>query len=491
MARFIRTVVVDLLDSKLKTSIEFGEGINLLSGINGSGKSRLLEHIRANASNPSIVRQNDGQPYDQSRIAYVNPKRFSIKKQAVGLLEQLARQGKDRKILQNQLRQQFNDDNSLEMPSFEETLVTSVGRLTGTGKINGDQATKDVIAEFNEQLNAIFPGYKIRGSWSSNEGSKGPEFRIIKNGIELTPLELSTGEKEILALAFAIYTAEEEFDLFLIDEPEIHLNWSLETNLFNFLKQFANKYSKQLIIATHSSIVFDEGFLEHTLFFQWENGNVKVSKVPSPSLQALLAKTTLQRVINLDSATRTFFVEDEMQALVINTLSNQLGVVVNIEILEGSGNVLKTARILGSKLNNARFVLDGDNKPDKNILNLIHLHGYCIENYLVDAKAMSVMTSKTQLEMYEQIRASVASLSTRLPKDPHVVLASLEKQVSIQNFSQILNTFDMSNIFKGSDALHKKVGYASKKQFVEKYIETLNVSGRLEVVFGELTNEIK
>ena len=45
---------------------------------------------------------------------------------------------------------------------------------------------------------------------------------------------LSLGETSILALALNVYTTRNSNDVYLIDEPEIHLNWHLEQQLFEF-----------------------------------------------------------------------------------------------------------------------------------------------------------------------------------------------------------------------------------------------------------------
>jgi len=45
-------------------------------------------------------------------------------------------------------------------------------------------------------------------------------------------------------LIFALFYGKDLVQVYLIDEPEIHLNWQLEEKLFEFLNWFSNEYKK-------------------------------------------------------------------------------------------------------------------------------------------------------------------------------------------------------------------------------------------------------
>jgi hypothetical protein len=72
--------------------------------------------------------------------------------------------------------------------------------------------------------------------------------------------ELSTGEAQLLTLGLDILTIAAIWDmqnaptrLLLIDEPDAHIHPDLQVRFADFLNQVADKYSLQIVIATHST----------------------------------------------------------------------------------------------------------------------------------------------------------------------------------------------------------------------------------------------
>ena len=94
-----------------------------------------------------------------------------------------------------------------------------------------------------------------------------PNIRLKKNDNELSIESLSLGEQEIMSLVINLYASRDANNVFLIDEPEIHLNWHLKEKLFQFLDWFCDEYEKQIIIATHSRVAFTSRFIDRTQFF--------------------------------------------------------------------------------------------------------------------------------------------------------------------------------------------------------------------------------
>ena len=480
----IKTVKVNILGGHFNTELTFKPKLNLLSGSNGTGKSRLLDFVRSNAPDTNLIITNDGSAVDQNRVAYINPTRNSIKKAVEGLYESLAQQGKSYKTLQNAFRRQFNDDDSVDIPAFEDIFVTTISRQVNTGQITGNDATANTISNFNEQLRIIFD-YEITGGWQDEQG---PIFKIRKGETELVPTEFSTGEKSILALAFNIFTNTEDFDYFLIDEPEVHLNWSLESKLFRFLKQIAETSNKQLIVATHSPVVFDEEFTHLTTFLEWQGGNVLAASAPSETMKLSIAKLTLKHLVGIDPDVKTFFVEDEMQSLIVHKLAQIKGKEVNVEILKGSGEVLKTANTLANKIENAYFLVDGDNKTQPENNHIIRLKKYCIEGYLVNPGTLANISNKTEQQIRSTIRKLVKELSNRNPRNlPFIQLAKTSKgALSDQTFIKMLDAFDASGLFKGKKNMIKELKIKDNNQFVELYIDSLLSSRRLSSMFKEI-----
>ncbi len=87
------------------------------------------------------------------------------------------------------------------------------------------------------------PGVALRmQTFSPTRNSGAPRINMSKNRNVEFPIEaLSMGEQEVLSLILSVNTSRENVDVYLIDEPEVHLNWHLEERLFAFLDDFCTK----------------------------------------------------------------------------------------------------------------------------------------------------------------------------------------------------------------------------------------------------------
>src|SRR5262249_15679484 len=118
-------------------------------------------------------------------------------------------------------------------------------------KDGGSQTEKmrQTVDEFNNVIKRVFPHYQLPANWNPTAGS--PKIELLKHGVTHVPLEgLSLGEQEVLSLAISVFASRERYEVFLIDEPEVHLNWHLEERLFEFLDDYCQINNKQMIVVT-------------------------------------------------------------------------------------------------------------------------------------------------------------------------------------------------------------------------------------------------
>lgn len=76
---------------------------------------------------------------------------------------------------------------------------------------------------------------------------------ITKNGRSFDVLSASSGEREILIYALAIYALDIEQALVVIDEPELHLHPKWQRLLLEILQPLATATGNQFILATHAA----------------------------------------------------------------------------------------------------------------------------------------------------------------------------------------------------------------------------------------------
>lgn len=91
--------------------------------------------------------------------------------------------------------------------------------------------------------------------------------------------DLSSGEKEILHLIFAIYGNNMENGMMIIDEPELHIHPNLQQKVLGLIQESIIDLKMQFIIATHSPVFVNEKTIDSLMRFYQENNYTKVVKL--------------------------------------------------------------------------------------------------------------------------------------------------------------------------------------------------------------------
>lgn len=468
---------INLLSGLLTGEMSFKNGLNIVSGENGTGKTKLLQLIKTGTKE-----YENGNP---NRIVIFNPKRNAEKQNLEHFANKLRSQNLDSKKINDTLNQQnINDASFLAYPSFGELFIISYEAVmdAGDGSIPKKTAIENIKDEFNSVLEKVFPTYKILAEWKDGK----LQFQIQKNGNNAYPVEgLSCGESEALSLIFNIYANREKQDIYLIDEPEIHLNWSLEEGLFNFLNWFCNEYNKQIIVTTHSRMIFQDRFLKKSQFLIWRDAKIVIDNKISKEISDKIAGDSIKIISALELHKQTFFVEDEAHIKVITELakatSKDLGA-IKLGNCSAVQSFCKASQ--KEQIQNAYFLVDGDNQNPpqdlKDVSNFIHLKKYCIQNYFLDTSILSEISNPQidETQIKQKIKESIASLNS---DKNMIVFKKLAEIADIPN--EILDTFDASKI---TDSLAVKIGLTNFDTLAEKFIEKAKEKDILNTVFGEI-----
>ena len=173
-----------------------GEPLNLvvLAGINGSGKTTILEYIDNN--------------FD--RVVYLKAK------------------------------EQKSQNLQREIVRYIKFLIFKKG-------LSGKEAYKIV----STKIDTIFKGFDFGVKFSGLDEDENIYFKDML-GREIAIENLSTGEKELLEKVFYLFVADIRDSIVLVDEPEISLQPSWQNRIVKIYKNFANQNNNQIIIATHS-----------------------------------------------------------------------------------------------------------------------------------------------------------------------------------------------------------------------------------------------
>jgi len=475
--------------------LTFGRGLNFLAGENGTGKSKTLEYIKSHITEMGTTIETDnGEVIPAEKVAFYNPKRNNQKREVVGLIEQMQREGKNARTLRSLVNQNYSDQNFVEYPSLAELFTLSVDDEIRTRDTSPSDAVATISTAMSLVMERVMPDIKVDAQWNTTTNEAYME--LVKNGVRLTPSHLSVGENEIISLTLSVYLFREAHDVYLIDEPEVHLNWSLEQKLFDFLKWFAEEYDKQLIVVTHSPIVLEKKFKELTQFFSWKSGKVSVSEEPSEQITDKLASRVAATFEAIETGfDKTFFVEDEAHKMVVEKLAEIKSKNVRIMPLGSRANVISMHRAVGTALKDSVFMVDGDNEDETNkgfSDGLFALERYCIENYFLDFSILAKLSKSTKYNTETKIKNLIitktkAYSNTAFKKQykPHIELAKVDKK----RFFGLFDSIDGSLYLNGMK-IYQQFGFNSKKDFIESYIQLANDTNKLDVLFKEITTRL-
>jgi predicted ATPase len=474
---------VNILNGVLKAAIPFQPGLNIISGENGTLKTKLLQEIKAGRFRPSDGAQS------MPRIQAISPKRNSERRAIDAIFQTMRQQNKSYDtFVRERGGAQINDTTFENYPSLGELFFFALEHRNRDGGSQIDHMNS-ITKEFNGVIRELFRDYELSSKWNPSTGT--PQLKLIKKQVNEVPIEaLSTGEQEILSIVTNLYSTHNEYDVYLIDEPEVHLNWHLEDRLFAYLNEFCERYSKQIIVATHSRVIFKQDFLSKTIFFYWDDeGQVRWNSELSSEQRKRIAGEAIEIIRLGDFSHRTFFVEDNEQESVVRILGEKLDAQVAVSVCGNAPNVrslYRRAKADGG-WEKAFFLEDGDNQnsPFPGEDQFIHLSKYSIENFLIDFNIATLITGKCKEELQRIIYNSVIANKYKI-LGKSKFLEFLIEQLKPEDLTEdLLAKLDASVIFPD----YLKSLESSFYDYLDIYISEAMRQNVLSIVFPSILIE--
>ena len=406
MNNHIASATVDIFNGLLHGTIQFSPGLNIISGENGTLKTRLLQSLKSGSITPSV-------PGQAPRMQAISPKRNSERRAVEGILQSFRQHNRTwETTLSERLGGQINDQSFDNYPSLGDLFYLVFEHRCRDGA-NRQAHMLQLTNDLNSVIQAVFPHYSLVSVWDVQLGA--PRIRMRKRESVDFPIEaLSLGEQEVLSLIASIDAARDRMDVYLIDEPEVHLNWHLEDRLFAFLDDFCNTHGKQIVVVTHSRTIFKPRFLPKAQFLYWSDENtVKWSRDLSNEQRRRLAGDAIEVIALGDFSKPTFFVEDAAHTRVLRALGDHFGMEISTSECGNSSNVksLFLYQKAHGRWSNAVFVIDGDNQgnPVPGEPQFVQLPVYCIENLFLEPAILAVATGRTTTEVQVVLAAAIVS----------------------------------------------------------------------------------
>lgn len=475
----VKSIQVNQYEDKFQYKLDFNEHLNIICGENGTGKTKLLQAIK---HSQGIEFFDANKP---PQIFALNPKRNSQRAEIQQVLQQMRQQNKriDHYFSEN-ISKQFNDASFDNYSGIAELFAY---HFNDHDRVGGDRigSMDAVVLEFNKVISEVFEEYKIIASWNAELGE--PSLFIEKSTQQIPLSGLSCGENEIITLILNIYMTKSRIDVYVIDEPEVHLNWNLEKKLFKFFDNFSKCHNKQIIVTTHSRIVFQPEYTNNVQYLFWNENKVICDKAIPAMVKSKLYEDAVLLISAIEFPEIVIFVEDVSHSDFLQELSLILGVTIRISICGNSGNVKSICRAIvdGNQSGNHYFMIDGDNqgRPKGYPDSLIHLDKYCIENYSLCFDILEQISCKSIKEIKEFIKNLIRTNWAKIFKRDGAMLSCLADKIDVTDLnSDFLDKIDFSELFL---EFIEFIGFQSRCSFWAKYLQAAKDKEMLHNIFGE------
>lgn len=258
-ADYIVQIEIDSLWSNTKHIMwNLDPQVNILSGINGVGKSTILNKIVRGLSQGSVFPNNTirgvrikVEPEDAQWIRYDMIRSFDrplVSGDSVSkIVDASVTTELDWQLYQLQrkyLDYQVNIGNRM-------IAVLQSGAPDAAQQAQALSAPKQMFQDIIDKLFAETGKKLIR---TSNE------IMFSQIGEQLTPYQLSSGEKQMLAILLTVLIEDRQHYVLFMDEPEISLHIDWQQRLIELILQL--NPNVQIVLTTHSPAVIMNGWMD-------------------------------------------------------------------------------------------------------------------------------------------------------------------------------------------------------------------------------------
>ncbi len=281
---YISKVEISNLWNRFNIEWNLNSDINILAGINGSGKTTIIglmllamgrgyssEMVSSEIEfDTTIVTFNNGNQYI---IHKNNP--ITLDKFVDNYIETLAQikidivSTFDTFLQTNESVRKLSDDNvktelDWEIYQLQKKYINYQLNISKRKDFILETANdiKEELKRIRQPhidfLNMIDNLFKETGK-SINREKNEINF-VTEDGKEISPYQLSSGEKQLLLILLKVLVQDNKPSILFMDEPELSLHIDWQKKLIQYIREL--NPNVQIIIATHSPAVIMEGWLD-------------------------------------------------------------------------------------------------------------------------------------------------------------------------------------------------------------------------------------
>jgi ABC-type glutathione transport system ATPase component len=260
-AEYIQRIEIKSLWGKKEQHIswELRPDVNILSGINGIGKSTILnQSIRSLNATPTVVERPGDEnvhltlfPADATFLRFSVIRSFDRPLLHSDIFDKIANSQVftelDWQIYQ--LQRRYLD--------YQVNIGNRIIELLTSGEEGAQEKAAQVSLPkkmFQDMMDELFSetGKKIM--------RKNNEITFDQMGETLYPYQLSSGEKQMLVILLTVLVQDNQSFTLFMDEPEVSLHVEWQQKLISLIRQLNPKV--QIILTTHSPAVVMNGWVD-------------------------------------------------------------------------------------------------------------------------------------------------------------------------------------------------------------------------------------
>ena len=259
-ADYIKRIEIKGLWGRKNISWELNPEVNILSGVNGIGKSTILNrsvHSLDGLKGGSLLSEaSDGvklvfEPEDATYIHYDVIRSFDRPLIHSDLLEKMADKNVKTELDWQlyQLQRRYLD--------YQVNIGNRIIECLTSGDPEGQQKAAALSypkTQFQDLVDELF------GETGKTIVRKSNEIRFEQDGDLLYPYQLSAGEKQMLVILLTVLVQDNRSGVMFMDEPEVSLHVEWQQRLIGLIRQL--NPNVQIILTTHSPAMIMDGWMD-------------------------------------------------------------------------------------------------------------------------------------------------------------------------------------------------------------------------------------
>ncbi len=234
--------------------------VNILSGINGVGKSTIINH---SVKTLAMLEQGELRVNEMDGMVKVKLYPEDAKKIKFDVIRSF-----DRPLIHSDLLEKLSDSRvKTELDwqvyrlqkrylDYQVNIGNKIIELLTSGNPDDALAAANVSApkkKFQDMMDELFRDTNKLIDRKSNE------IQFTQFGETLTPYQLSSGEKQMLVILLTVLVEDNQHCALIMDEPEISLHIDWQQRLIGLIREL--NPNAQIILSTHSPALIMDGWV--------------------------------------------------------------------------------------------------------------------------------------------------------------------------------------------------------------------------------------